>query len=1120
MIMATIRERLLTSTFIAGAAALALTAAPAWAQSGQVGVTPGRQSQPAPAGEAQTPEEPGEARNQSGEPVTDDASEVEAVVVTGSRIRRNPTNAPTPLIQVGREEIIESGEPNIIDYLADIPALQQSVVPEDTTGAGLGDGGLSLLNLRNLGVARTLTLVDGRRHVGSATFTPASVDVDTIPRLLIQDVEVITGGASAIYGADAVAGVVNFILRRNFEGVELDAALAQINQDGQLNRRVSALVGRNFLDDRLNVYASAEYEQSDEVQDEHLDWMNEGCLLYQNDLDPAASQPDGIVDVAARCGFGTLSRLPGGTLTLASQTLPSPAADPDIPFAQCPSTTSTSGNCFVIDPGRSFAFNNQGGSRQINFGTFRAPAGLARTNVIGSPDAQPLTAFRDSRLPWAEAYRFQAGLNFDVTDNIQLFAEAKYVEEEVLDNFQPAFFNITIDARRPRLAQTQIQGINLFTIGTDNAYLDPALRTLIESNRRPNCASQAVCTPTAPTILDPRAQLINFTFELGGRPQVRRAETQRYVVGLRGDSDRFLNFINNFSWEIGYTHGETDDINEEPGTVDTERYAYAADAVVDTAGIVNGQPGQIVCRVQLIAASGGTVVNIGELFNNGRTVAYARTDPTIAGCVPIRIFGEGGVSQEAVRYLTTSQNTTGHLEQDDVLAFASGELWDFWGAGPIGVAVGAEWREEKLSGEFNSPHENGSRFLFANRLADFPQVGFDVREAFFEVRLPLLRDLPFAEVLEVTSSYRVSEYSIESIGRTQAYGFNAQWRPARDLLFRATYGQSVRAPNLNELFDPASQTFAQLTDPCDANVIRTTVDPRVRDNRIRNCITNPQRPDLGVSPTYTDPFPGTSNAGRLGGNTNLQEEESTSYTVSAVFTPRFLPRFSAVIDYFDIDIENAIAFVSAQQVVEQCFSIDTPNPLACATIRRDADTREINDFLSSPLNFALLRARGIDFAARYRVELADWFTRDLGRLDFSVRGTYDIRRQNFTNPSAPNQPIDIDATVGNPRVRFLIGTTYTLGAFAATWEIDHQTSQEIFDDVVLVNDPDNRAPELLTTGSFTQHDFLFRYELNERVRLRAGVINAFDAEPNVQTGAADNFDLFGRRFYIGLNWRM
>ena len=157
------------------------------------------------------------------------------VVVTGSRIKRDPVTAPTPLIQISNKDITESGMGSVIDVLADVPALSGSLVQEDTTGSVLNTGGLSLLNLRDLGTGRTLTLVDGRRHVGSAAGT-LSVDVDTIPRLLVDRVEIITGASSALYGADAVSGAVNFVMRRNFEGIKVDAGSSQINKDGQIGR--------------------------------------------------------------------------------------------------------------------------------------------------------------------------------------------------------------------------------------------------------------------------------------------------------------------------------------------------------------------------------------------------------------------------------------------------------------------------------------------------------------------------------------------------------------------------------------------------------------------------------------------------------------------------------------------------------------------------------------------------------------------------------------------------------------------------------------------------------------------------------------------------------------------
>jgi outer membrane receptor protein involved in Fe transport len=223
------------------------------------------------------------------------AGDEDTVIVTGSRIKRSAATAPQPLIQLGREDLLSSGEANVIDYLADLPALQTSFQTEDTTGGGLGTGGLSLLDLRNFGPNKTLVLVDGRRHVGSAYFASSAVDIDTIPRLLIENVEVITDGSSAVYGADAVVGVANFVLRKDFEGAEFDASLAQLNQNGELNGRFSALLGANLLNDRLNVYLSAEYENNEEVLNRNVDWFRQDRVLLQNDLDGAPpNNNDGV----------------------------------------------------------------------------------------------------------------------------------------------------------------------------------------------------------------------------------------------------------------------------------------------------------------------------------------------------------------------------------------------------------------------------------------------------------------------------------------------------------------------------------------------------------------------------------------------------------------------------------------------------------------------------------------------------------------------------------------------------------------------------------------------------------------------------------------------------------
>ena len=423
--MTVIRNRLLATTVLAGAMAVS---APSWAQT----------VPQAPA--------PQDSTTLSGVTVTgqqDDPSvQLDEVVVTGSRIRRDPVNAPTPLIQVTREELLTTGQSTVIDYLATIPALSNSQVPSDATGV-LGIGGLSFANLRSLGSGRTLTLVDGRRHVGSAGGS-LSVDVDTIPRLLIQDVEIITGGASSVYGADAVSGVLNFVLRKDFEGLEIDANYAMINQDGQTSQRISALLGHNFFDDRLNLYGFAEYEKLDAVNSLDIDWLRNSVNLIGVDADPAAARIDGELDNKLFRGYVTLQRPRWGQTTLANNQQASALNDPDVPFQTCNLAGSvTSSACYSVEPGRTFVFDGPT-ARLANFGQRIGNTGANRPNNIGGDGDNPATFGTITRVPESESQRYQVGANFRVTDNVRAFAEAKYVTEDTAFASQPDFYDFII----------------------------------------------------------------------------------------------------------------------------------------------------------------------------------------------------------------------------------------------------------------------------------------------------------------------------------------------------------------------------------------------------------------------------------------------------------------------------------------------------------------------------------------------------------------------------------------------------------------------------------------------------------------------------------------------------
>jgi outer membrane receptor protein involved in Fe transport len=1052
-------------------------------------------------------------------PAASNDTAVEEIVVTGSRIRRDPTNSPTPLIQVGREQLLDSGQTNVIDFLADIPALSFSITPEDTTGSNLNDGGLSLLNLRGLGSVRTLTLVDGRRHVGSQPGTLA-VDVDTIPRLLIKDIEVITGGASAVYGADAVSGVVNFIMRDDFQGLELDGSLAEINQDGQQSKRLSGLIGHNFLGDRLNVYASAEYDQSDEIKDADVDWRRDSWAQISNDVDPATAREDGVTDILFIKNARTYIRGTnfGGITILSSGVQPSPASDPDVPFQSCV-TTSFSANCFSVAPtnapNNSYIYNGSGVASAPTFGPIRANGGFSRVTSNGGAGQNVNTEQGGvSRSPESKAYRYQTGFNFDVTNNVRAFGEYKYVKEETYDAGQRVFHDMNIRAFAPGTVGA-ITASTAFEIGLDNAYLPTDVRTAITNNVRQVYSSTGVLTGT---VADARAQ-----HKLYGpaRSQFNERNLERFVLGAKGDFGD-LSFVKNVNWELSYTYGEMKNSNKEKG-VDVVRYQASADAVVDTAGVVNGKAGEVVCRVQLLKAQGRVVP---DAVIGG--VTYSRQGDVISKCAPTRVFGDNGFTKASLDYMTAEIQVTDHNQQQDMVAFGSGELWDFWGAGRIGFALGGEWRKEMTSGTGRDRDTNG-RFLFLNTGPDFLKASYDVTEGFVEGRLPLLKDSILGYSAELSGAYRKSDYS--NVGEQSTHSLQFSYRPIRSLLIRATKGTAIRVPNLTETNDPYGQTFANgFIDPCSATVLNGLADQTVKANRIKNCGTlataaglNLNFSNVSAPNAYLPNYGSGSVTGLAGGNPFLKPETSESWTLGASWSPTFWPGLTLFGDYYDIKIKSAISSVTAQQAANQCVSGDNVNTGACATQTRDAASFQVSSFIQGSLNYAALTATGIDFGANYSFHLPESFGKDPGRFIYSLTGNWLQTQHDFVNIVDPLDSTDYESTVGAPVLRMKHTMTWRpTDALAFTWTVDWQSSQEIEDKDVLVGNNDRYdSTKYLTTGDFTEHGFAARWDVRKNVTLRAGVVNMFDAEPATWLGgtSADNFDLWGRRFYVGFNFR-
>ena len=324
------------------------------------------------------------------------------VTVTGSRIARPETDLPNPVISVSSEAIQLSGKTNVAELLTKSPALIGSTVGDQTAGSvpDYGEVGLNLLNLRNLGVDRTLVLVDGRRHV-SGLAGSAAVDIDAIPTDLIEAVDVLTGGASAIYGADGVSGVVNFRMKRDFEGISARAQVGTSRHGDGNNRFASLTFGHNFAAGRGNFAFAYEFNSDGRVSDQDRSFLRDprsgDLYLNQDDLDDDPSVPDNIP--YHNVSYADSSRV--GAVDI----------DGD-------GVSDFEGNGNVYD--RGLILEESGGFA----------VGGSNTRVAG---------YQGDLFPKLRRNLANAFAHFDVNDGLTLFAEGKYVESRAYSISQPTF---------------------------------------------------------------------------------------------------------------------------------------------------------------------------------------------------------------------------------------------------------------------------------------------------------------------------------------------------------------------------------------------------------------------------------------------------------------------------------------------------------------------------------------------------------------------------------------------------------------------------------------------------------------------------------------------------------
>jgi outer membrane receptor protein involved in Fe transport len=1022
----------------------------------------------------------------------------EAITVTGSRIRRPNLESPLPVTSVGGQEFFQTGNVSVGDKLAELPSIRSTFTQANSTRF-LGTAGLNLLDLRGLGTVRTLVLVNGRRHVGgdvlSSGVTP---DVNTMPTDLIERVDVVTGGNSAVYGSDAIAGVVNFVLKQDYDGIQLRGQGGQSRYSDAGSYFISGLAGRNFAGGRGNVAVNVEYAKQNQYFGSSRPFLARQDAFLATDSDPAdqASTPqlenvDGVPDSVFFRNVRSASLTNTGVFRFGGTTAGnSCGTDPSGGFYPC---------VFIFNPD----------------GTLMPATGVRVGTSPGSFIGGNSENFRSGRQfqlsPDLERINVNLIGHFEISPALVPFVEAKYSRTKTsgTGSSGPAFIQgATLDGDRER-------------IRLDNPFLTPQALSVI-------CAQRALtlvagvpqnCNNPA-TQISLRENLLG----LGARTEIATRETYRIVGGVRGD------FNDDWNYEVSLNYGHLKERTEILGNLDVQRFLLGMDAAR------NPTTGQIQCRSQFDpnAAFG---IGIDESLAPGSRLAN-----DIAACVPINPLG--GQFSDAVRnYTLRNTDAQGRTSQFDALAFVSGDTSQFLNlpGGPIGFVVGAEYREDNLF--YHQDEDVQAGYTFYNSIPTFDAPKSKVKEAFGELRLPILKDRPFFHELEVSAAARVSNYSTGKTGTVWAYNGSAVWSPMSGLRFRGNYGRSVRAPNQSELFAQPGQNFAPaFVDPCSSQNIGTGSTFRA-DNCAAagrpggtNSALNPSRAsDLipNTAPPYDFRYDESLEL-VSGGNPNLQAEKSDSYTIGMVATPAFVPGFSLSVDYYNIKVKNVITSPTVQAIVNACYDLPDLNNPFCPLFQRvpagqtgprgEQPFRIIEGSLfQGPLNFAKLTASGIDIEVAYRHNLGN-----LGRIDTRLTYTRVLDRSQYLDPTRPDfQDVIVGShggELGDPRDAFNWNTSLQHGRFTFGYQLRYLSHQYV-NTYEATNEVQGRPPtnadatDIFFYPARFYHDVRLGIDVGPKFNFYLGADNVTNAKPPLGltgiTAGSAIYDNRGRFYYAG-----
>ena len=442
-------------------------------------------------------------------------------------------------------------------------------------------------------------------------------------------------------------------------------------------------------------------------------------------------------------------------------------------------------------------------------------------------------------------------------------------------------------------------------------------------------------------------------------------------------------------------------------------------------------------------------------------------DARAAGCEPLNVIGSNVASQQALNYILHTRLRNSENTQKIVGLQIDGDLFDL-PAGTLKVASGLEYRKESLSIRDDGLALAGDLFFTSGQGTPDTDSSFDVVEGFVEALLPIAKDKRFIEDLNIETAVRFSDY--DTIGSTVAWKFGGDWSPTEGVRFRATRSKSVRAPNLSELFSPGVGTFALLVDPCDIANINDNA------NRATNCAS------AGIPAGFVDPTIAAADPISVGGNIDLDPETSQSWTAGVVITPEVIEDLSFSIDYWNIEITDAINTINAQTALDKCYDAQSLNNPFCSLINRRGDSG-LSLIELSDINIGELTAAGVDVEVNYTMEAFG------GTVDIAATGTYLIEHEEFVDKTDSTTLIIRDGEVSHPRVRLNLITSYSQGP----WDIGLSTRFVGSSKADVQALPEDR--DLNNASSKIYNDLVFGYELNENYQFSLGINNLFNVTP-------------------------